>query len=87
MVRIVDEPARGCRAERAAVTEEMTLTVNGMTCGGCENAVKRVVATVPGVSDVTASHRDNRVTVAYDPGKADRAAIAAAIEKAGYRVQ
>ena len=68
------------------MTEQMTLTVNGMTCGGCENAVKRVVSSLPGVSDVTASHRDNRVTVAYDPGKADRAAIAAAIEKAGYRV-
>ena len=68
------------------MTEQMTLTVNGMTCGGCENAVKRVVSNLPGISKVTASHRDNRVTVAYDPGKADRVAIAAAIERAGYRL-
>ncbi len=65
------------------MTEQMTLTVNGMTCGGCENAVKRVVSNLPGVAEVTASHRDNRVTVAYDPSKADRAAIAAAIVGAG----
>ena len=68
------------------MAEQMTLTVNGMTCGGCENAVKRVVSNLPGVAEVTASHRDNRVTVAYDPSQADRAAIAAAITKAGYRV-
>jgi copper chaperone len=68
------------------VTEHLTLTVTGMTCGGCENAVKRVVSAVDGVSTVTASHRDNRVVIEYDPGRATREAIAAAIERAGYQV-
>jgi copper ion binding protein len=66
--------------------EHLTLTVNGMTCGGCENAVKRAVSRLEGVTSVTASHSDNRVAVEFDAGKVDRAAIADAITKAGYAV-
>ncbi len=69
------------------MAEQMTLTVSGMTCGGCENAVTRVLSTIDGVSNVSASHRDNRVTLEYDPARADRARIAKAIEGAGYRFQ
>ena len=66
--------------------EHLTLTVTGMTCGGCENAVKRVVSSIAGVSSVTASHRDNRVVVDYDPVKADINRISDAIRNAGYTV-
>jgi copper chaperone len=66
--------------------EQLTLSVTGMTCGGCENAVKRAVAALEGVSDVSASHRENRVTLTYDSAKVDRAAIARRIEDAGYTV-
>jgi copper chaperone CopZ len=38
------------------------------------------------VSDVSASHRENRVTLTYDSAKVDRAAIARRIEDAGYTV-
>jgi copper chaperone CopZ len=68
------------------MTEHLTLTVDGMTCGGCENAVKRVLGLVPGVANVTASHRERRVTLDYDPARADLDAIAQAIARAGYRV-
>jgi copper chaperone len=68
------------------MTEQMTLTVSGMSCGGCENAVQRAVSALAGVSDVAASHRDNRVTLTYDPDKVDRAAIAERIVDAGYQV-
>lgn len=80
MVRIVE-------GEGLSVTEHLMLSVDGMTCGGCENAVKRVLGLVPGVANVTASHRDKRVTLDYDPALADRAALAQAIEKAGYQVR
>lgn len=66
--------------------DQLTLTVTGMTCGGCENAVKRAVSSLDGVSEVTASHRENRVTLVYDASKVDRAAIAKRIEDAGYSV-
>ena len=39
--------------------ETITLKVTGMTCGGCENAVKRALARLEGVGDVTASHADD----------------------------
>jgi copper chaperone len=66
--------------------EQLTLHVTGMTCGGCENAVKRAVSRLPGVAAVNASHQDNRVVVEYDDALANRAQIADAIAKAGYRV-
>jgi copper chaperone CopZ len=66
--------------------EQLILTVTGMTCGGCENAVKRAVSRLDGVTDVTASHTDNRVVVDYDRAKLDRAMVAEAIRKAGYVV-
>jgi copper chaperone len=69
------------------MTEHLTLTVDGMSCGGCENAIKRALGLVPGTANVTASHRDRQVTLDFDPARADRAAIAQAIEKAGYRVR
>jgi copper chaperone len=68
------------------MAEELTLKVTGMTCGGCESAVRRAVSMVGGVSDVMASHRDDKVVVKYDPAKADRAAIVHAIQNAGYAV-
>lgn len=67
--------------------EQMTLTVKGMTCGGCENAVKRVLTMLDGVADVTASHRESRVTVTFDTARTTPAAIHQAIETAGYRVE
>jgi copper chaperone len=66
--------------------QTLQLTVTGMTCGGCENAVKRAVSMIQGVSAVHASHRDNRVTVIYDEAQANRDTIARAIERAGYTV-
>ena len=68
------------------MTDQLTLTVTGMTCGGCENAIKRAVSNLAGVSNVDASHGENRVTVTFDPSKLDRETIAQQIEKAGYKV-
>jgi copper chaperone len=70
----------------AGMADELTLDVQGMTCGGCENAVKRVVSMVDGVSNVTASHSQNKVTVTFDPSRTNRQAITRAIETAGYQV-
>ncbi len=69
------------------MTDELRLKVTGMTCGGCENAVTRVLATVDGVSSATASHKEQEVRVVYDAAKTSRAAIARTIETAGYVVE
>ena len=57
-----------------------------MTCGGCENAVKRTLTQMAGVREVTASHRDNRVQVTFDEGRMTPLAIRQAIEGLGYAV-
>lgn len=64
-----------------------TLRVTGMSCGGCENAVKKAVGRLAGVSDVAASHVEQRVRVSYDPAVVDLAAIRQKIEKLGYKVE
>jgi copper chaperone CopZ len=64
----------------------LTLRVTGMTCGGCENAVKRAVGRLPGVAEVSASHQEQRVAVSYDPAQATPETIAAKINGLGYRV-
>lgn len=65
----------------------LTLPVQGMTCGGCENAVKRAVGTLPGVAEVAASHRDSQVVVTYDAALVAPADIEAKIGKLGYRIE
>lgn len=61
----------------------MQLTVTGMTCDGCRQAVERVVKRVPGVSAAAVTLADGRLEVQGEP---DPAAVRAAIEKAGYGV-
>ena len=45
------------------MAEELTLKVSGMTCGGCESAIRRVLSMVEGVTSATASHQAGEVTV------------------------
>ena len=66
------------------MTETQTLAVHGMTCGGCEQAVQRALQRLTGVEAASASHRDQRVTVTFDPAVAPIAAIRKTIETLGY---
>ena len=68
------------------MSQDVTLSVTGMTCGGCENAVQRAVGQLPGVSRVVASHRERTVTVTFDPSATSRADIERKIGQVGYTV-
>jgi copper chaperone len=68
------------------VSIQIVLQVTGMTCGGCETAVRRAVGRVPGVVSVEASHREERVTVTFGDDRPDRGAVVAAIERIGFTV-
>ena len=57
------------------------LTVGGMTCEGCVNAVKRTLSRVPGVTSVQVDLAAGRAKV---QGEAAAAQLIAAVEKAGY---
>ncbi len=59
----------------------MEFKVEGMTCGGCVSAVERVMSRVAGVTAVRVSLADKRLVVEGNP---DRAAVIAAVQRAGY---
>ncbi|WP_230879835.1 cation transporter [Planomonospora sp. ID67723] len=62
-----------------------TYTVAGMTCGHCVSSVTEEVGAVPGVTGVDVDLAAGRVSVDSD-GPIDPAAVAAAVEEAGYEV-
>jgi copper chaperone CopZ len=68
----------------SARSEEMVLSVPGMSCGHCEAAVKREVEAVDGVEAIDVDLISKLVTVRG--AGLDRVAIVAAIDEAGYDV-
>lgn len=66
--------------------KEITLSVTGMTCGGCVGSVQRVLAALPGVqrADVTLAPGEARVV--YDETRIGRDALVRAIVDAGFGV-
>ena len=65
--------------------ETTVFTVTGMTCGHCVAAVEAEVAAVPGVVAARADLATGRLEVDVD-APVDAAAVAAAVEEAGYEV-
>ena len=68
------------------MSQTIRLRVTGMTCGGCENAVKRSLHLVEGVEGVTASYKANLVGVEFDAVKVTPTEIEEKIETLGYKV-
>ena len=62
-------------------TKLIVLTVKGMTCGGCAEAVKRVIRKADPEADVTVELSSGRVEAKT---KAESGPLASAITKAGY---
>lgn len=63
----------------------ITLNVTGMTCGHCEQAVRRALSQVAGVTEVVEVLRE-RGRVVVD-GDADPVALIAAVEEEGYQAE
>jgi copper chaperone CopZ len=62
-----------------------TYTVSGMTCGHCVNAVTSEISQLDGVTDVRVELASGAVTVtSAEP--LDAAAVAAAVDEAGYEL-
>ena len=85
-----NEPATTTQPE-ASIPQENLLNirfdVRGMTCTGCENTIKKGVAELPGVVDVSASHTDSTAIVAFDKTRTSIEDITAVINDKGYRVE
>jgi len=60
-----------------------TITVNGMTCGGCATKVSAAVESVPGISNAEVDLGASTVTATGQD--VDEAAVRAAIASAGYQ--
>lgn len=87
-VGVVSDAAQAPPTATKAVTKVCTLKVTGMTCAGCEAAVKIAAKKVDGVSDVTVSYDKAAAQVTYDPAKTTPEAIAKVIrEKTGYKAE
>jgi copper chaperone len=65
---------------------EITLSVTGMTCGGCVNSVNKVLTALPGVRSVEVTLAPGQARVVYDPARVDRAALVQAVVDAGFGV-
>jgi copper chaperone len=76
----------GIRCYTGAMSETVTLRVHGMTCGGCENAVKFTLMQLRGIEAVAASHSEKSVDVRYDSAEVTPDRIRRAIEELGYQV-
>lgn len=59
------------------------LKIEGMHCGGCVSAVRRVLESVPLVTSVSVDLDGSRARVEVAPG-ADPARLVSAVEDAGY---
>lgn len=65
---------------------EITLSVTGMTCGGCVNSVKKVLAALPGVQSAEVTLTPGQARVRFDPSKLERAALVQAVVDAGFGI-
>jgi len=66
------------------MSETLTLSVPGMTCGHCEASVKKEVGAVSGVTDVDVDLDTKDVVITGSV--LDRDAIVVAIDEAGFDV-
>lgn len=64
------------------MAQTITLSVEGMTCDHCVNAVTNALKEVSGVTEATASLGEKRATVEGEG--VDTSALIAAVEEEGY---
>lgn len=68
-------------ADAAAKT---TLTIKGMTCGGCAAGVKIQLKKTAGVTAYEVSFEKGEAEVSYDPARTTPEKIAASVSKTGF---
>ncbi len=69
------------------MSQTLTLSVTGMKCAGCEAGVKNTLLALSGVSCVTADHKQNLVSVEFEPQIITATQISQAIIASGFQVQ
>jgi copper chaperone CopZ len=64
----------------------VTLHVEGMTCEGCENAIKAGVESLEGIQEVESSHEEAFTRVKFDKSVTSLEEITGKITETGYEV-
>ncbi len=62
--------------------EKLSLTLDGMGCGGCVKNVRKALDALPGVAIENVAV--GSAVLAYDPARSSQQSIAEALAKAGY---
>ncbi len=63
---------------------ERVLQVQGMTCEGCENAIRAALGRLDGIAEASPDHHAGTVGVRYDADLVSEEAIKQRIRLAGY---
>lgn len=72
-------------AESPATSATIELSIEGMTCTGCENTICNGLEKLSGVTSVTASHTGGNAIIEYDPGKVDTVKMKEIVDGLGYK--
>ena len=64
--------------------QNVTLKIDGMTCGGCVKSVTRVLNELDGVAQADVSLEKAQAIVSFDENKVQPAALVEAVEDAGF---
>ena len=64
--------------------QNVTLKIDGMTCGGCVKSVTRVLSELDGVAQTDVSLEKAQAVVSFDENKVQPAALVDAVEDAGF---
>jgi copper chaperone CopZ len=65
---------------------EKIFTVPNISCGHCVETIQREVGELPGVTAVVADQASKRVTLTWDDGATDWAAVVALLDEIQYPV-
>lgn len=63
---------------------EITLHIEGMTCGGCVKSVEQILTAIQGVQTVAVSLEKQAAEIAFNQEQTSVAALVAAVEDAGF---
>ena len=65
---------------------KIEITIKGMTCTGCEQAIQGNVSKLEGIKSIIASHEKGNAIVEFYEDKVDTSMIKEAITETGYTV-
>jgi uncharacterized protein len=63
------------------------ISIEGMTCSGCENRIENGLKKIEGVESVKASTVDSAAEVVYDPSRTGTDKFRETVEKLGYKIK